>query len=568
MAHLIRFDEDKRRELVELGRRDLFFFCKGILGFADLTEEFHWELARFVMRGFDPRLLKALRRESAVISDRWNRGLVCAWRGSLKSSIATIGLIVHQSVYVQDHAALLIEQKSDNAKVNHFQPISDLFRASRQADLLQWLFRERIPEGFAGWTTEQIQFVSGDPLAGPSLRYGGIESSYEGVHVNLIVIDDPEGADAEKGEAPNAESWRLVMRRAPPLLIHPERDRILLIATPHGEDPVVHQIREKARSAFAIYWREVVDSEGRSRWPERFTPSTLATLKLDKELWDKQYLLRKSSRSEAVFDLERIQSHLYEWAARPQLLSYPVEVYDPEDLDAEGYPAVLRERRTIAVDACRRYLHCDPKHKDRGETVTRPSQAAIVAVAVSPDFHVFVLDTWADEVGLEKLADKLYLFYRRWAPSLVTMEFVGAQSWFRDYARVLESQKYRRIVSLPAYPGGGLVLPRLTSRLIASAKANENKEQTIVTQLSSWLHAGRLHLRADQEHLLAQLESFPQATALKDLLDALAQGPPVWKPSSAHPLAALGRRPRPVDLVETADPVTGYRRPWSEMQSR
>ena len=70
------------------------------------------------------------------IGVRWNRGLVCAWRGSLKSTVGTIGLIAHQSVYVANHSTLLIEQKSDNAKVNHFQPVVDLFRQSRKSDFL------------------------------------------------------------------------------------------------------------------------------------------------------------------------------------------------------------------------------------------------------------------------------------------------------------------------------------------------------------------------------------------------------------------------------------------------
>lgn len=565
MAQLVKFDESKRRELVQLGRKDLYFFVKGILGFSDLSEDFHWELSRFVMRGFDPRLLGELRAEGVDPGARWNRGMVCTWRGSLKSSIANIALIAHQSVYVKNHSTLLIEQRSDNARINHFQPISDLFRNSRQADFLQWLYRDRLPEGFSGWTTEQIAFLSDDPLAPPSLRYGGIDSAYEGVHVNLIVVDDPEGADAEKGDAPNQESYRLVMRRCPPLLINPDRDRILLIATPHGPDPIVHRVREKAAKVFAIFWREVVDSQGASRWPERFTPQVLATLKIDKELWDKQYLLLKQSGEQSLFDSELIERHCFDWAARNQLISYPVEEFNPESLDDKGYPEVLRTRSTISVDACRLYMHCDPKHKDRGETLTRPSEAAIAVVAVSPDFHVFPIDLWSDEVGLERFAEKVFYLYRKWSPSMVTMEFVGAQSWFRDYARVLERDKYKTLLSLPRLGRPSLPLPRLTQRLVAAEKTNETKEVYIVAQLQSWLHSGRLHLHKEHDHLLAQVSRFPDPTSLKDLLDCLAQGPSVWRaPVAYHPLHELRGRKRLLDLIQMPDPVTGYQRPWKD----
>src|SRR6185295_13360307 len=53
----------------------------------------------------------------------------------------------------------------------------------------------------------------------------------------------------------------------PPLLIHPDRDRIRWIATPFGPDPIVHKLRERAGKLFAIYWRPDFRAPLKSRHP-------------------------------------------------------------------------------------------------------------------------------------------------------------------------------------------------------------------------------------------------------------------------------------------------------------
>jgi hypothetical protein len=80
---------------------------------------------------------------------------------------------------VSQEARLGYEPASgDNVKFNHNQQIGDLFRHSPQSDSLGWHYRERTPDGFARWTTEQISYLSDDPLSRPSLRFGGLNSGY------------------------------------------------------------------------------------------------------------------------------------------------------------------------------------------------------------------------------------------------------------------------------------------------------------------------------------------------------------------------------------------------------
>ncbi len=563
---VLKFTPEFRREQFEAGR-DLFFYCKGILGFKDMTEDLHWDYCRFLMRPH-------------------NRKLVSVFRGSLKSSIGNVGLTSHDSIYIPNFATKLVEQKADNAYRNHFRPIYDLFVHSDRADYLYWLYGEygddeakdprgrfldadmrRIPEGFRGWNTDQIDFKRTDALAAPAVTYGGVDSRYEGWHGNRVLGDDLEGADADKGDAPNREAWHFVSQRAVPLLKNPHEDQILVIGTPHGLDPVVWKIREweeahrKAGNppVWDIFWEPILDASGNCRWPERFTKTVIAGLKMNPEMWEKQYMLQKGHSGMYIFDLEKIEKFNWDWEVKGHLISYPAPVFNLDNLDEQGYPTVDTEIRRLNPWGLRYYMHCDPKHKERAKW--SDSEAAIVVVGVHHDGHAFVMDTWAGDVSLDEYAEKVYWYYRKWMPVCVTMEAIGAQTWFWDYARLLEKGKYNQILSLPRN-GKIQALPKLSNRLVEADKKSENKEVWTIQQLESWFNLGTLHLHKNQEHLKAQIKAFPEPTGLRDLLDSLSQGPPVWKtPIAPQEIERQKRIAGRVELLQPADPFTGYFNP-------
>ena len=165
--HIVEFTQERRREMFEAGKQSLFFYCKGLLGFSDMTEELHWDYCEFLER---PSLRK----------------LIFVFRGGLKSSIGNIGFTTHRSLYIPDHATKLVESSSENAKKNHFMPIFELFAHSTRADFFWWLWGDygddtrldetgapldqdmrRIPEGFRGTNSEQIDFIRRGGLALP-----------------------------------------------------------------------------------------------------------------------------------------------------------------------------------------------------------------------------------------------------------------------------------------------------------------------------------------------------------------------------------------------------------------
>jgi hypothetical protein len=573
VAHVRQYTPEYREHLWNLGKNCLYTYNHLILGMPDLSQErdlslnLHWDICQF-LQGRPPY-------------EPWTRGLLCAFRGSLKSSLATLGWVSHLSIYVPNHATKLVEQKSDNAFRNHFYPLYHLFAESSRADFLYWLYGSwgkkefhRIPEGFKGWNSNQLVFTRTDPFALPSITYGGIDSMYEGWHGNLVLTDDPEGADADKSDAPNVDSERFIFRRAVPLLRDPSTDKILCVATPHGDSPVVWKVREReedyrkknpGKKVWQICWKEVVDAEGNSRWPERFTPELIAGLRMDPDLYDTQYLLLKRRRGLAIFDMQRVHEAFYRWEVPSELLSYQEKIWDWDNLDEAGYPKFESKLRTISPAAMRIFMHCDPKHKEKTDPRRqKPAEAAIVVSGVSPNGHVFVLETWSGNVGLEEYAEKVYWFYRKWKPMKVTFESVGAQWWFWDYAKLLEKGKYRKVISLPKN-GVTAELPPLTWKLVETEKKNTQKADWIISQLESWFNYGLLHANKSQDHLLAQIEAFPDPTGLVDILDALAHGPQIWPKSfpSVKQKAEMLRQEHLLLLSNPPDEMTGYATPWT-----
>jgi hypothetical protein len=573
-VHVLTWTPEKRREIFEAGR-DLFVYCRGTLGFDKLTDHLHWDYCQFLQR---PSLRK----------------LVFLPRGAFNSSIGTVGYASHCSIYIPDHSTKLVEASSDNAKKNHFLPIYWLFTESRRADFLYFLYGDygddtlvdshgvpldqdmrRIPENFAGWNSEQIDFIRRGELTLPAITYGGINTTYEGYHGDLVLGDDLEGADEDKAIAPNDDAWRFVDQRAVPLLKEPAKGRILIIGTLHGPDPVVLKIKEREREwrakgnppVWDIFWRPIIDSSGTCVFPERYPPETLSMLRQSKTMWKTQYMGELAPAEDSHFDPDQIRANAWQWVVPNRLLSYRRKRFARSEVgslihDESGFPKIEEERATINPALLRPFMHCDPKHV-KGAKYS-DAEAAIVVVGVNWDQHVFELASWTGDVSLEEFAEKIYHYYRKYRPWRVSMGAVGAEHWFVDYAKMLERGKYRQIPSLPNFGLPPLMLPKLTARLeMAKSHSQQAKDDWIVRQLESWYSFGLIHHREQSEAFYSQIAQVGMPTGRRDLIDALAQGPKTWNfprsdATADHRRSLITR----TTTISPADPDTGYFNPW------
>lgn len=578
-------NEERRRELFLRGADSLYFFAQGILGFEDLEFEPHMELCE-----------NLLGRGSW---GDWRQGLVCASRGFLKSSICTIAFPLHQAIYRNNFSSRIIGSSWENAKLNFFMPMLRMFTVSNRRNFLHWLYDRCICNGSSkcpycggtnmrlmpnmeGTNESQLVLSQTDPLAKPAITFKGIASDQEGYHGNLVILDDPEGADAEKSDTTNTDALR-AWANSTPLLIDPMTCRILTVCTPHGDDPLAWRLLEddqgniewdNRKRAIKVWWKPIVNSEGKPNWPERFSDDRVELLRQTigvraPKVFEQQYLLRKTLAGGGMFDMASIKAGFWQWKIRGRIIDYPVLMLDPNKWYGKGVREVTEERRTVHMDELRFYIHFDPIHKEdpiaRPSGTSRPSRAAIVVCGVAPDGHVFVLATWSDQVSIDKQLAELFRHYRMFGPFHVTYDPTGAQYWIEEIVKTYER-------SNPAYQfprTTGLHvpsrrLPSLSSRIVADRRSpRQSKEEVIQGRLEPWFNERTLHLEATQDEILHQLAGFPDNTTYVDLVDALAQGPVQWLPPG-------GRRMRESKTAgerlmrALSDPYTGYIDPWTD----
>jgi hypothetical protein len=528
-----RFTEDHRQELLRRGEESLWFFITGILGFDDYDEglkastlsKFHEDLCLFL---------------EGKLCGPWRKALICAFRGAGKSTFCR-GRLLQNCLYRVNYAGKIMCNSSDNARDIHFLPLMRVLSEGQRADFLSgWLFAHRIPEGFAGWNSEQMVLNRTNPLAEVAITYWGIESKKEGSHPDGIWFDDLEGAEAEKSSAANKASWQAWVTM-PPLLRDRRTSQIWGSGTPWGNQPLVWAIRDdepgdldNSQRTVKLFWAPLVGESGNadepSPWPIRFPPSVVREM-LAEPVADQQYLLKRANSRADLFDLDAAANFYYAKDAFEQgVFRYETMEFDPDKLNEKGMAQGNRRPASVQLADLRFFVHVDPLQRPTPMRKTtggqRPAEFAVLVTGVAPDGHVFVIETWTMKgPDLNVQADHVFRYYRKYAPHLVTFESVGAQVWFLSY--VLKREQDNSLWGRPTSTPGVVPvmdLPRLSSRFIEAEKVNQTKEYLYRERLAPWLNSGLLHLHKAQTALIYQLQHALDETCEVDLLDCLVQG--------------------------------------------
>lgn len=334
-----------------------------------------------------------------------------------------------------------------------------------------------------------------------------------------------------------------------------------------------------------VFWMEVLGPDDLPYDRNSFPPYVIEGLKQTPDVWLTQYRLKKSGDSDGLFDADVIRESMYEWVDPYRtIIRYKGFEFDPDKLDEMGFASMEAKESKIGLDSCRFYMHVDAKHKIQaqqraaGRGGQRPSEAAIAIVAVAPDAHVFLVDYWTDDAGLEGLVAKMLHLYCLWAPYKVTWESVGAQYWLREHIEKLEKfdPRFKHPRARTRF-GMEAELPRMTARMVEAEKTNQSKEFVAQAMLSGWVNHRVLHLdRNHHEKPLDQLLNILDDKQAIDLVDCLGQGPAVWEAPPPPNLAdEVLRRRAFVDAFARSKigfirgfghgggTHSGFRRPWA-----
>ncbi len=305
--------EDVRQKLAKLGRSNLFFFVRGILGYDKLTMTLHRELC------------------SVVEHPAYSKKLIIIPRGMYKTTIANIGRALHR--IVQDpNCRIIIACNTYNLARTRLRRIKGHIEGN---PVFRWLYPEVIPDfGKTTWSADEIVVKRTTNAADPTIRIAGVGTALTGAHCTDFIKDDI--VDDKNSRTPElieqVVEWDAT---TVPIFDEPESGGMqeIVIGTPwantdlyaiKGDDP-----------EYATYMRHALeDANGKPDFtgglpifPERYPRERLERIRKrvsNDDLFFCQYMCDPHGGENATFKREWLQY----WDILPSPLEYSVTI-DP-----------------------------------------------------------------------------------------------------------------------------------------------------------------------------------------------------------------------------------------------
>lgn len=241
---------------------------------------------------------------------RWRRGdhrlLLLAFRSSGKSTL--VGLFAAWLLYQNPNLRILVLS-------GEFALARKMARNTRRIIERHPLTRGLKPPRTEQWASDQFTVRRSAELRDPSMLAKGIGANITGARADIIICDDVE--------VPNTcdtLNKRLLLRqylREMSYVLVPGGTQ-LYIGTPHTHASIYSTMPQKDLGEehpllhdFARLEIPLIDDQGTSRWPERFSPEAIASLRKSTgdAKFESQMLLRPRSLEEGRLDLHRLRRY-------------------------------------------------------------------------------------------------------------------------------------------------------------------------------------------------------------------------------------------------------------------
>jgi len=378
---------DKER-MRELGKHNLYFFARGILGFDWMVPHVHKPLCAFLERDG--------KRKSAVLP-----------RGFLKTTICSTAYPVWLAVRDPNVRVLICQNRSDNAE-KIVQAIRMIFEKNT---LFQELYGDLIPNyRKVRWSNRaaEVERSAGHPEA--TFESAGVRTALTSRHYDVIIEDDIIAASKDdmtgieaipsREEVEKAIGWH---KLATSLLANPKEGKILNVGTRWAKYDVVEHILTEQNSYYDFFHFSALDEEGNPVYPERFDLETLALIKEDQGtyIFSTQYLNKPIDEDSMVFDPD--------W-----ILKYENE---PEDLN--------------------KYIIVDPAISEK----RKADYSCVMCVGADAEGRMYVLEYERKRVNPSDLIDIIFAMAQRRGTNKVAIETVAYQ---QALAHFFEKERLRR----------------------------------------------------------------------------------------------------------------------------
>lgn len=509
--------DDRWKALRKKALNDLEWFCDVVLGYGPLIP-----MKPSVHRVFC-RMLE--RKTGHPDLDTAPIRLFLMPREAGKTTIGTQGYTIQSLCRDPDRSILLCNEKEANA-AKFLLSIKGEFQSN---DLLRALFPEIIPPDFGKvrWSATELDVARQTRRKEPSCFVTGVGGTVTGMHPDEVICDDIISLDAMQNAKTGARQvlnavndWlhtlpALVNKNARPNGItligthwlaqdcydhaeeyfgHGEKATTYTIRCPL-DDGTVQTLTATRTGDIAVFVRSAVE-DGRSIFPEKWTLEDLARMRMaDPVLFAANYMNKPSD--ELTSDFKESWLKTFQWT----------------DGDAVTFVDPVGKQRVLPLLDLDRVVLVDPGGFGTTVTGDRMRAAMILTGTTSDGLHLCLRNYCEKDSYLTAIRIAVD-WGRRYRPRRFVVEQTAQQQAFLELLR-------RELAAAGVMAAVEPITPR-----------NQAKEQRIL-ELEPFFQQGRMYIGTGPEWLefRQQYSQFPRA-ARRDLLDALAYGPVVWRKTS------------------------------------
>jgi predicted phage terminase large subunit-like protein len=427
------FDK-KRRFIKHLCENDLFYFCKYVLGKDKLRERPNREMCEKIMLRKHP--------------DKQERKLLCEPRGTFKSTVASIGFPVFMICKHPD-ISIQIDSETDNQAKGIFKTVKDTMENNILLNELWGPFRDKDRT----WNETEIIITKRKHIRrDPTLFHSGIDSSMNGYHPDICIIDDPHSEQNTQTEA-QVDKVDDHYRLLTPLV--DKCGEIILIGTRWIRDDLIGKILSREKDIWStVSIKSCFDQyEDGTLYAQDIGLTEEVLLSFKKSMGMYRFSANYENNPKPDVDKSFKESWL--------------QFFHTNDLLETQIDGSKREKK-LSI-----YMAIDASWADKLSTGKDPT--AIVVAGIGQDGTVYLLDLYNKRATPTEVIDQLFSMVYRWQPLSVASEDLNTQKglnmqidiemkkrkmWFNlDRVKHQAMKKENRILSLtPLFENGEIMV--------------------------------------------------------------------------------------------------------------
>lgn len=495
------------QELRFMAKHDLFYLVNSILGYDRLSPRLHGHLCGWLRRNAEARFREVLLP-----------------RGHFKTTIVTIGDAIQTALSGGDelawprnlgpNARILLAHETDKGASRFLYEITSHFTSN---PALMGLFPELVPSArLQRMNQNELELPRDLNAAEPTFDTMGVGAKGQGRHYNMIKLDDLFG-DKARDSAAERETTLQWFDNIQSFFSKFSQDIFDLVGTRYSIDDLYGHAHKMYGPQLLRYIRRIeeyseVEKKLVAIFPEEFTPESLSILRRNPKVWA-QYT---NDPREGITEFLPEWKRFYHWAG-PRKIVFFTGRHDQE------HPTTYDVRQDLDI-----VILVDP---------AMSGKPGIVVTGTDRVNRVFVLEAIKKPMRPDQFCQLIFNLVQKWWPRLVNLESVVFSGVYKNY---FESEMKLRNI-------------RFHINLYKPPKSKVKLER--VRGLANYFSSGQIWFNEGQIDLIEEYDNLG-ATEDYHMLDAMAQGPEVWRPFYGKTQETARRKEQ--DRLKQRDAETGY----------